>query len=239
MPGVGVTDARQILERVALQRDAVWLSTALQLLSAACFAPAVIALGRIGRERGRARDRVGRRAARDRRDGLGRRRDLPSARVLHDGAGHRRRRDAAVDGAHAGPGLALLAPMVLAFFVGAATLAVGCWRAGLVGGAQPVAARGGGRRRASPGRSSCVSTRSLARVVGLTVLLLVSASLAGIGRALGPALSRASARARDGRRADRGRRRRRSSPASAPRSSCCARSDAAGSAFETKMWVVD
>jgi hypothetical protein len=53
MPGVDVIDARQILERVALQRDAVWLSAALQLLSAACFAPAVIRLGQIGRERSR------------------------------------------------------------------------------------------------------------------------------------------------------------------------------------------
>jgi hypothetical protein len=56
MPGVGVTDTRQILERVAWQRDAVWLSTVLQLVSAACFAPPLLALARIGtRARRRAR----------------------------------------------------------------------------------------------------------------------------------------------------------------------------------------
>ena len=59
MPGVGVTDTRQILERVSLQRDAVWLSVVLQLISAACFAPPLLALARVGHARGSRAIRVG------------------------------------------------------------------------------------------------------------------------------------------------------------------------------------
>jgi hypothetical protein len=42
MPGVGITDARQILGLVVAHRAQVGLSVALQLLSAACYAPALI-----------------------------------------------------------------------------------------------------------------------------------------------------------------------------------------------------
>src|SRR5512138_1713978 len=59
MPGVGVTDTKLILEKVALQRDAVWLSTVLQLVSAACFAPPLFALARLGHARGSRALRVG------------------------------------------------------------------------------------------------------------------------------------------------------------------------------------
>jgi hypothetical protein len=41
MPGVGITDARQILHLVGQQRSQVGLSVVLQLLSAACYAPAL------------------------------------------------------------------------------------------------------------------------------------------------------------------------------------------------------
>ena len=41
MPGVGLTDAQEILERVARQRGRVGLSVVLQLVSAACYAPAL------------------------------------------------------------------------------------------------------------------------------------------------------------------------------------------------------
>jgi hypothetical protein len=44
MPGVGITDAQKILDGVAQQRDLVSASVALQLLSAACYAPALIGL---------------------------------------------------------------------------------------------------------------------------------------------------------------------------------------------------
>jgi len=39
MPGVGLTDARQILERVGAHRDEVFASAVCQLLSAAAYAP--------------------------------------------------------------------------------------------------------------------------------------------------------------------------------------------------------
>ena len=237
MPGVGVTDARQILERVALQRDAVWLSTVLQLVSAACVAPAVIALGRIGRERGRRAIVWG--AVLLAIGAMGSAADA----VFHLLAYYMTAPGTDVDAmlplmAHMqGPGLALLAPMLLAFFVGAATLAVGCWRAGLVGGRNPllhVAAVA----VALSGPFVVSIDRALARVVGLGVLLLVSASLAGIGRALGPAASRgrlalttlailialAVATFLAGERTE---------------VVVLRTRDDAGAAFETKMWVVD
>ncbi len=44
MPGVGITDAQKILDGVAQQRALVSASVILQLLSAACYAPALIGL---------------------------------------------------------------------------------------------------------------------------------------------------------------------------------------------------
>src|SRR5262245_16096276 len=44
MPGVGITDAERILELVGRHRSRVALSAALQLLSAACYAPALAGL---------------------------------------------------------------------------------------------------------------------------------------------------------------------------------------------------
>jgi hypothetical protein len=136
-----------------------------------------------------------------------------------------------------GPGLALLAPMILAFFVGAATLAVACWRAGLVTGRNPLLHLAA-LAVAFSGPLAVRVDRSLARVVGLTVLLLVSASLVGIGRALGSAMSRgrialatlgvlialAFATFLAGERTEVVMLRTR---------------DDVGAAFETKMWVVD
>jgi hypothetical protein len=189
MPGVGVTDARQILQRVALQRDSVWLSAALQLLSAACFAPAVTALGRIGRERARPAIAFGAILL-----AIGAMGSAADA-IFHLLAYYMTAPGMDVDAMlplmalMQGPGLALLAPLLLAFFIGAATLAVGCWRAGLVSGRNPLLHAAA----VAVALSAPLAVRvdpALARVVGLTVLFLVSASLAGIGRALGPALSR-------------------------------------------------
>lgn len=44
MPGVGITDAQTILDLVSRQRSLVALSVVVQLLSAACYAPALIGL---------------------------------------------------------------------------------------------------------------------------------------------------------------------------------------------------
>ena len=237
MPGVGVTDARQILERVALQRDAVWLSTALQLVSAACFAPAVVALGRIGRERGRRAIVWG--AVLLAIGAMGSAADA----IFHLLAYYMTAPGTDLDAmlplmAHMqGPGLALLAPMLLAFFVGAALLAVGCWRAGMVGGRNPLL-HAAALAVAFAAPLVVRVDRSLARVVGLTVLFLVSASLAGIGRALGSAMSRGRlalatlvvlvalgfATFVAGERTE---------------VVVLRTRDDAGTAFETKMWVVD
>jgi hypothetical protein len=192
MPGVGVTDAGQILERVALQRDAVWLSVVLQLVSAACFAPAVIGLGRLGRDARRPGITVG--AVLLAIGAMGSAADA----VFHLLAYHMTAPD--IDAAAMvpimrrmqGPGLAVLAPMLLAFFVGAATLAITCHRAGLVSARNPglhaaavvTALAAGAAVRADP---------ALARPLGLIVLALVSLSLVGVGAALAPIVRRGRA----------------------------------------------
>jgi hypothetical protein len=87
-----------------------------------------------------------------------------------------------------GPGLAVLAPMLLAFFVGAATLAVGAAHVGLVPRTNPwmhaaavaVALSAPLWAQGDPGA---------ARIAGLTVLALVSLSLAGIGLGMAPHLT--------------------------------------------------
>ena len=180
MPGVGVTDTRQILERVALQRDAVWFSVVLQLISAACFAPPLLALARIGHARGSRALSVG-------------------AMLLTIGA-----MASAADAIYhllayymtapgmdqgalvplmekmQGPGLAILAPMLLAFFIGAATLAVGAARAGIVPAWNPwLHALAVGVALSAPLWAK--GNPAAARAVGLTVLGLISLSLAGIG----------------------------------------------------------
>jgi hypothetical protein len=136
-----------------------------------------------------------------------------------------------------GPGLALLAPLILAFFIGAATLAVAAWRAGMVTGRNPllhVAA-------VAVACSAPVAVRfdpALARVVGLSVLFLVSASLAGIGRALGSAMPpRRIALATLGALLLVGF----ATFLAGERTEVAVlrTQDEAGQAFETKMWVVD
>ncbi len=184
MPGVGVTDTRQIFERVAMQRDAVWLSTLLQLVSAACFAPAVVGLARVGRVLARggltwgavllAIGAMGSAA-----DAIfhllayymtAPEMDLPAMIPLMERM--------------QGPGLALLAPMLIAFFVGTATLAVACMRAGLVTWRTPLFF--------ALGVAVAVSAPLLVRVhvppraVGLTVLALVSLALVGVGTGVAP-----------------------------------------------------
>lgn len=187
MPGVGVTDTREILERVALQRDAVWLSTVLQLISAVCFGPAVIAIGNLGRELGRPGMVWG--AALLAIGAMGSAADaifhLLAYYMTEPGM------DAAalapVMQRMQGPGLAMIAPLPIAFFVGAATLAISAARAGLVSRWNPrLHALAVAIALAAPllGRGQLLPPR----VIGLTVLALVSASLAGFGLALAPTL---------------------------------------------------
>ena len=183
MPGVGVTDPREIFALVSTQREWVAASVVVQLVSAALYAPALIGI-------------VG--------DGV--HRDVKAVRwavvlllvgamgsaadaVLHllayamTAPGVERESLVAVMAFMQGPGLVLLAPMILSFFIGGAGLSfalarrdvVSRWNPRLHGAAVAVAVIGGAM--ASAGLMP-------ARVVGLAALGLVSAAQIGIGMAL-------------------------------------------------------
>jgi hypothetical protein len=198
MPGVGVTDPHQIFELVARQRPLVAASVVMQLASAVCYVPAMI--GMLADPR-LARGRAFRWAA-----GLMLAGAMGSAAdaVLHLLAyamtypGLERPALVPVMSFMQGPGLVLLAPLIVSFFAGGAVLsfalakikAVSPWNAGLhlVGVAVAV---GGGMLAGS----SLVAPRA----VGLTFLGLVSAAQAWAGVALwrrrrrsAPAYSRAT-----------------------------------------------
>jgi hypothetical protein len=188
MPGVGVTDTRQILDRVALQRDAVWLSVVLQLVSAACFAPPLVTLARLGYARGSVALRLG--ALLLTIGAMGSAADAIYHLLAYYMTGPGMDDAALVPLMQKmqGPGLAVLAPMILAFFVGAVILAVGAAGIGIVSARNPllyvlaVAL-------AFSARFWVQGEPARARAVGLTVLALVSLSLAGIGRGLAPRLT--------------------------------------------------
>lgn len=188
MPGVGVTDTRLILERVALQRDAVWLSTVLQLVSAACFAPPLVALGRLGHARRSRALEIG--AVLLAIGAMGSAADAIFHLLAYYMTAPGMQQDALVPlmDAMQGPGLRVLAPMLLAFFIGGATLAVGAARAGLVPRLNPwLHALAVGVAFSAPLWAK--GNPTAARIAGLTVLALVSLSLAGIGLGMAPHLT--------------------------------------------------
>lgn len=188
MPGVGVTDTRLILERVALQRDAVWLSTVLQLVSAACFAPPLLALGRLGRGRGSRALEVG--AVLLAIGAMGSAADAIFHLLAYYMTAPGMEPDALVPlmDAMQGPGLRVLAPMLLAFFVGAATVAIGAAGVGLVSRANPWL-HAAALAVALSAPLWAKGNPAAARAAGLTVLALVSLSLAGIGLGMAPRLT--------------------------------------------------
>lgn len=188
MPGVGVTDTRQILERVALQRDAVWLSVVLQLVSAACFAPPLVALGRLGHVRGSSVLRRG--VVLLAIGAMGSAADAIYHLLAYYMTAPGMQQDALVPLMEKmqGPGLAVLAPMIVAFFVGAVLVAGGAAAAGLVSWRNPwLHALAVGVALSAP--LWVRGNPSAARAVGLTVLALVSASLAGVGLGMAPHLT--------------------------------------------------
>lgn len=188
MPGVGVTDTRQILERVALQRDAVWLSTVLQLISSACFAPPLLTLGRLGHAHGSAALRIG--AVLLAIGAMGSAADAIFHLLAYYMTAPGMQQDALVPLMEKmqGPGLAVLAPMLLMFFIGAATLAVGAAGLGLVSARNPwLHAAAVALALSAPLWAK--GNPPAARAVGLTVLALVSLSLAGIGLGMAPQLT--------------------------------------------------
>ena len=183
MPGVGVTDPERIFQLVSSRRSLVALSVVIQLASAALYVPAMLGIlatagfGRVPRLRrsagillvgaiGSAADAVLHLLAyamtQPRVDS---RAMIPVMAFLQ------------------GPGLSLLAPLLLSFFVGGAGLSIGLarahvvsrWSARLYGWALATAIGGGGLASAGVVPS---------RGVGLAALGLVSAAQIWVGIAL-------------------------------------------------------
>jgi hypothetical protein len=183
MPGVGVTDARQIFELVASQRPSVAASVVVQLASAMCYIPAmlgVMADARLCRERA-IRWGAGLLTA----GAMGSAADA----VLHLLAyamtkpGLDRTSLVPVMAFMQGPGLVLLAPFIVSFFVGGGLLAFALARARLM-------SRWNARlflvaiASAAVGGALAGSGVVPARAVGLTFLGLIRASQAWAGVAL-------------------------------------------------------
>lgn len=183
MPGVGVTNPSEIFALVASQRTMVALSVIVQLVSAVLYVPAllgVLAHTRLGSSRG---IRWG--AALFLVGAMGSAADA----VLHllayamTAPNLDRATLVPVMAFMQGPGLVLLAPLMLSFFLGGAILAaalarigrVSRWNAGLHCVALGVAVAGG--TLASAGLAD-------ARLIGLSVLAIVSGAQIWSGLAL-------------------------------------------------------
>jgi hypothetical protein len=183
MPGVGVTDAREIFALVSSQRPRVAASVALQLFSAALYAPALIGLAA---SPGLAGSRGLRGAAATLLTGaMGSAADA----VLHllafamTAPGLDRETQVPAMVFMQGHGLLLLAPMILAFFAGGAWLSASLHRLDVVprwnawAHALALGVAVGGAGLAATGLVP-------ARLVGLATLGVVSCAQAGIGVAL-------------------------------------------------------
>lgn len=184
MPGVGVTDPAQIFELVSSQRSLVAISVVVQLISAVLYVPALLGLlARLDRMRG---IRWG--AALLLVGAMGSAADA----VLHLLAYAMTMPDldqatlVSVMAFMQGPGLVLLAPLLLSFFLGGPILAaalaragrVSGWNAGLYGIALLVAIAG-----------AVLASAALvdARFVGLSFLAVISAAQVWSGVAVATA----------------------------------------------------
>lgn len=184
MPGVGITDAGRILELVGEHAARVRVSVAAQLLSAACYAPAlvgIVATRRLRRQRavragaillsigamGSAADAVFHLLAAEMvAPGVDRAAMLPVMARLQ------------------GAGLLYIAPLILCFFAGSAVLALGFVRAGAAPRASVLLLLAA-LALAVVGGPLASGADAAARAVGLGVLGLVSASQVWLGLALG------------------------------------------------------
>jgi hypothetical protein len=183
MPGVGVTDANEIFALVGAHRGDVLASVALQLVSAVFYVPALVGIAadpKLGRERGIRASAIALLVG-----ALGSAADA----VLHLLA--YAMTAPGVDAAPMipvmqfmqGPGLALLGPLILAFFAGGAWLSIAAARAGVVPRWNPwlhaaavgVAIAGGLLAKTGVGS---------ARVAGLAFLGLVAIAQIGVGLGL-------------------------------------------------------
>jgi len=132
MPAVGITDTRLIFEKVAAQAPAVRASVILQLVSAACYAPALVGVARLPEAAGGRSLVIG--AVLLLIGAMGSAADavlhLLAVEMVAPGID----RDAMIPVMERmqGPNLALLGPLLAGFFAGSLVLAIGFARAGLV-----------------------------------------------------------------------------------------------------------
>ncbi|RIL05390.1 MAG: hypothetical protein DCC71_10680 [Proteobacteria bacterium] len=180
MPGVGLTDAAEILERVGARRTDVLASVALQLASAAAYAPGLA--GILCSAAARASNLLWTGCALLLIGAMGSAADAIFHLVAFEMTAPGVAPDAVLPVMRRlqGADLVLLLPFVAAFFAGHAVLLVGARRIALVGALAPrllALAPGVALVGALASRSGVVS----GRVVGLAALGLVSASLAVLG----------------------------------------------------------
>ena len=170
MPAVGITDTRLIFEKVAAHASGVRASVVLQLVSAACYAPALVGIARLPAAESRRALAIG--AVLLLIGAMGSAADA----VLHLLAvemvapGIDREAMIPVMERMQGPNLALLGPLIAGFFAGSVVLSIGFARAGLVSRWNPWL--------------FVLAVPALALGGGLALLACVSASQAWLGAAL-------------------------------------------------------
>jgi hypothetical protein len=183
MPGVGVTDAQQILTLVSQQRPEVRLSAILQLISAACYAPALVGVAELGQKWNRSAIGVG--AILLLIGAMGSAADAMLHLLAYEMTAPNTTPSQLIPvmARMQGPDLVLLAPMLVSYFAGSVVLAIGFARAGATSMWNPtlfivalaVALVGSRLFGAEPGGQ---------RIVGLAILGLISFSQAWLGIAL-------------------------------------------------------
>jgi hypothetical protein len=170
MPAVGTTDTRQIFDHVAARAPSVRASVILQLVSATCYAPALVGIARSPEAEGRRSVALGATFLLIGAMGSAADAVLHLLAVEMVAPGIDRAAMVPVMERMQGPNLALLGPLLAAFFAGSIALAVGGVRAGVV-------------PRWNPWLFA-LALPALALGGGLALLACVSASQAGIGVAL-------------------------------------------------------
>jgi hypothetical protein len=183
MPGVGITDTAQIFALVAAHRESVYLSAALQLVSAAAYAPGLAGVLASEWARGSAAVRLG--CVLLLVGAMGSAADAIFHLVAYEmtAPGVPAEAMAPVMMRLQGPDLALLLPFVVAFFAGHAALVSALRRKSTparFGFACLLAAPGIVAAGAAAARGGLLAPRS----VGLAALGALAASLAAVGASL-------------------------------------------------------
>jgi hypothetical protein len=137
MPGVGVTDPARIFALVASQRDAVLGSVVVQLLSSVLYVPSLLGIASDAKPGAGTAIRWG--AGTLLIGAMGSAADAVLHLLAYAMTAPALDRPALLDvmAFMQGPGLRLLAPLILCFFVGGAWLSLALWRRGDVSRANP------------------------------------------------------------------------------------------------------